>query len=468
MHGRILILCLILAALNCSAATWYVSDAGSGNGSGSDVNNCYSRTAWVNSQQYTAPGDVVTMVGTNAQTMEIYSDGTATQPITVNFYPGAKFSTTNGQFWTIPHRQYIVIDGGTNNTIFENTATGTGLTWQDNKVFIDLSSSSNITVKNIIFKGQYVHTATNDAAAGGGGGCIYSSFWMGTNYIMNCVFTDACWCIDSQSTANAGELVVSNNSFYRYDHGIVPNNFPQIAILNNHFDTTSNWDTTINAYHHDGIHYYGGTTIPQSYVIAGNIFTGDWGANNTAHIFNETGPGNLQIYNNLFIVWPGNYLNDGCVTAGGTNELVANNTFIGNGTANSSALSTSSYTNTIVNNLFTGFNAYIATGLGNAITLSNNLYANEASGGDGWSSFSSWTNTYGEVNSSYTSASSGVVNSDGTIPSGSPAIGAGANLSAFYIADYAGTTRSVPWTIGAYAAAAAGAPPVPQYMGTWN
>jgi hypothetical protein len=38
------------------------------------------------------PGDFVTMVGTNANTIAMYQSGTATQPITVNFYPGAMFS----------------------------------------------------------------------------------------------------------------------------------------------------------------------------------------------------------------------------------------------------------------------------------------------------------------------------------------------------------------------------------------
>jgi hypothetical protein len=32
--------------------------------------------------------------------------------------------------------------------------------------------------------------------------------------------------------------------------------------------------------------------------------TGDWGANNTAFIFNEHAAGNIRIYNNLFIMYP--------------------------------------------------------------------------------------------------------------------------------------------------------------------
>jgi hypothetical protein len=153
-------------------------------------------------------------------------------------------------------------------------------------------------------------------------------------------------------------------------------------------------------------------------------------------------------------------LNDGCLLSGGTNELIANNTFVGNGTANSAAITTASYTNTIANNLFTGFNCYVANLAGTALTMSNNLYANQAPGGDGWSSFAGWTNGVGEVNSSYTAATSGVVNADGTIPNGSPAINAGGNMSAFYTTDYAGNTRSGTNTIGAYAAIVSGSVPL--------
>jgi hypothetical protein len=62
------------------------------------------------------------------------------------------------------------------------------------------------------------------------------------------------------------------------------------------------------------------------------------------------------------------------------------------------------------------------------------------------------------VNSSYTKAI--VVNADGTLPSGSPAIGAGANLSGIFTTDYAGNPRIGPWTIGAYAAIVSGSVPL--------
>jgi hypothetical protein len=243
---------------------------------------------------------------------------------------------------------------------------------------------------------------------------------------------------------------------------VVPNNGVNISILNCRFDTTANWDTTANAYHHDGIHYFGSTGVPQSFIIAGNIFTGDWGANNTAHIFNEQAAGNIKIYNNLFIVYPGRYLNDGCLLSGGTNELIANNTFVGAGTANSTAITTASYTNTIVNNLFTGFNCYVGNLAGTALTMSNNLYANQAPGGIGWSSFAAWIKSVGEVNSSYSKAI--VVNADGTLPLGSPAIGAGANLSSIFNTDYAGNPRIGPWTIGAYAVIVSGSVPLVSLM----
>jgi hypothetical protein len=415
-----ILLCAL--TLNCAGSTVYLSDAGSGDGSGSSPVNCISSANWNYNQGYSRqPGDFVTMVGTNANTIAMYQSGTATAPITINFYPGAKFSAPNGEFLETASQSNIVVDGGVSGSIMENTASGTGLAYGYGQTFIDISGSSYVTVKNLQFLNQYVHASPSDLGESGGGGVLYASSLGGTNYFQNLIFSNGCWCLTILATY-CPSITVSNCSFYRFDHGVVPNNGVSISILNCHFDTTANWDTAANAYHHDGIHYFGGTTTPQSFVIAGNIFEGDWGANNTAFIFNEAAPNNVKLYNNIFIQYPGNTLNDGMVLSGGTNQEIVNNTFVGSGTYNATAITATAYNTVIANNLFNNFNVYVGIVAGSVIALSNNVYANQAPGGDGWSSFAGWTNGVGEVNSSYTAASSGVVNGNGTIPNGSPAI----------------------------------------------
>jgi hypothetical protein len=447
----LLFILLCALTLNCAGSTVYLSDAGSGDGSGSGPADCKSTSIWNSSQGYLAPGDFLTMVGTNALIIGVWSSGTAASPITVNFYPGAKFSAPNGEFIRIVDESYVVVDGGPGGSIMENTGSGTGLAYGYGQNLIDISGSSYITVKNIQFLNQYVHTSPSDLGQAGGGGVIYANWLGGTNYFQNLTFSNACWCLTILATS-CPSITVSNCSFYRFDHGVVPNNGVNISILNCRFDTTANWDTTANGYHHDGIHYFGGTSTPQSFIIAGNIFKGDWGANNTAFIFNETAPENVKLYNNVLIQYPGNTLNDGMVVSGGTNQLILNNTFVGSGTYNATAITATAYNTVIANNLFNNFNVYVGIVAGSVIALSNNVYANQAPGGDGWSSFASWTNNVGEVNSSYTAASSGVVNGDGTIPNGSPAINGGANLSSVFTTDYAGNARPATgaWMIGAY------------------
>ena len=313
-----------------------------------------------------------------------------------------------------------------------------------------MSGSSNVTVKNIRFLNHYIHTDPNDLSAAGNFGAVYANGIGGTNIFENLVFSNACWCLTLLGQ-NTPFLLVSNCAFYNYDHGIVPNGFVDCIIENCWFDTTANWDTYANNYHHDPIHRFSWWTV-NSFIIRNNVFTGNMGGNNTAMIYTEFGPaGGVQIYNNLFIQYPGNYLANGmvCLTAGLVSS-VYNNTFIGSGVYNSTGLGTD--TNCVIaNNIFTGLDVFINWQPGVRFA-SNNIYANEAPGGNLWGPFSGWTNYYNESGSIFTSASSGVVNADGTIPSGSPAIGAGANLSSILTTDYAGNPRPAvgAWAVGAY------------------
>lgn len=105
-----------------------------------------------------------------------------------------------------------------------------------------------------------------------------------------------------------------------------------------------------------------------------------------------------------------------------------------------------SVTETIENNIIMTANALIGVGgtwlngSTTSYTLSSNLYANGGGNAFVWCSpagscnfytskqFSSWVSSSGETGSSYQASASGIINSDGTLPSTSPARGAGTNL----------------------------------------
>ena len=117
--------------------------------------------------------------------------------------------------------------------------------------------------------------------------------------------------------------------------------------------------------HHDGIHYYGTDAI-NTFIISGNLFEGNWGNNNTAHVFLETGPSNVLYFNNVHIQYPGNLLGDGMLVNTGRdtqgNTQVYNNTFIGSSAVpNSTALSLAGQGTVVMNNVFSAFTCFIAT-----------------------------------------------------------------------------------------------------------
>ena len=93
--------------------------------------------------------------------------GTAGQPITVQFQPGAKLSepycdTTYGCL-SIVGQSYVSVDG--NHTgVIEATANGTGLANQQPDLGIYLQNTSNIVIENLTIQNLYVHSSPTDTA----------------------------------------------------------------------------------------------------------------------------------------------------------------------------------------------------------------------------------------------------------------------------------------------------------------
>jgi hypothetical protein len=203
----------------------------------------------------------------------------------------------------------------------------------------------------------------------------------------------------------------------------------------------------------------------------GNTFgPGLGGAYQTAELFIQGAITNVLAYNNAFSASSGEYASEGLLSLSSSKNAVFNvfnNTFVAgdlgaaiqwNGTA------ATAQTISITNNLGSGGGAgtYIAfydVGTGaQTFGIDNNLCYNfdgstpfiySTTGSYVGKSFAQWQGLGFDVHGL---TANPLLNGNGTPQALSPAIAAGANLSAYFATDYAGNARpsTGPWTIGAY------------------
>lgn len=107
----------------------------------------------------------------------------------------------------------------------------------------------------------------------------------------------------------------------------------------------------------------------------------------------------------------------------------------------------------------TGVNIYQSTEVVNTISVGNTVasFHNQGtSGGHNISSDGTAPGANSLINQAATDIFVDPANGDFRLKAGSPAIGSGADLSAFFTTDITGATRTVPWDIGAFMHVAAG------------
>ena len=281
--------------------------------------------------------------------------------------------------------------------------------------------------------------------------------------------SDVHWAINYQFGGATLGLTISSNNLYNTDHGIALGVTAKIAtnvvITDNYIHDYAKWDTDSNRYHHDGIHIYGlSLGQVQNLLIARNVFGGDIGVNNTAHIYLEADSSdsiitNALVCNNVFLPPPVPHACFGVITVGGGgtfNGRIANNTLFGVNANGFNAITLSGGTPTVVNNVVSGAWACVSFYRSTpGARLDYNLWANLGGNGIGlgYRTISSWQTYLGtpnELHSLVTTAP--LLNSDGTPQTNSPVIGAGTNLSALFTTDLRNAPRrtSGSWDIGAY------------------
>ncbi|MEO6002493.1 MAG: hypothetical protein ABIZ04_12150 [Opitutus sp.] len=493
-------ICLLFGAgLEASAANYYVAQTAAGDGSGSTAANAAGAsffntgTNWGGSPAVSGkicPGDVVHLVGTISTPLVLQGGGTAGNPITLYFEPNAKLSAP---YWATAAilaegdnyaglKSNITIDGGTNG-IIEATQAGTGLAYTSSGYGIRTVGVSNFTVRNMTLRNLFVRKVSDDRSTPG----TAISWIPAVNAplsglrVTNCVIDHAFIGISTNyDDRGVTDIEIDSNTITHTNWGVqcgsmrTGSTVKNINIHHNRIYNWSNWDEpATNNHHHNGIFVWtanGDTTgTCTDLKIHGNHLGPGYGGFATSGIYVSSAghqdPNGPLIYNNLFETDTSNPTNGDIFVVPGPGAVtrIYNNTHtgpsgiaIGYGGDHGGA-----QTVHIKNNIVTGSGktaVYIAYGSEVTCYINNNLYYGLQTSPAGFSYSASSTGafrTFAQWQSMGFDAA-GIFGKDPLLDSalapkvGSPALNAGADLSAYLTTDVLGLVRSSAWTIGAY------------------
>lgn len=440
------------------------------------------------------PGDTVYLCGVltgnvNTTLLQFQKSGSSGNPITLKFDTGADVTSPawnasgaidcNGQ-------SYVTIDGGTNGKI-ENTADGDALTYQIVTAGVNSSNGAclNLTAQNLTITNLYIktedsnnntddsaginqagvnalithnsidHTATGIGMAGVNGTANQEISFNTLSFCQHCI------------TAGAGGSATADGI------KIHDNDIGGGAYL---------WDNSNNNYHHNAIIMVcenGQNPCIKNLMIYNNYVHGKWsvtGHTTSMFFLDDYETSNIQgtVFNNFISMDPGDAgTGDGYID-GGRQVGFYNNTIVTPYT--DKCFSVWNYPQVAVKN-----NICSQSGQGNAVSSVSgekpqnggvkpdyNLYYGVAtwSYGTGADNYSQWRPECA-CDTNAQNGNNPMLNSDGTLQSGSPAIGAGTNLTSLEItqlnSDMGGTARpsSGPWDVGAYQSGSTGNRPGP-------
>jgi hypothetical protein len=480
----------------------YVSQNGGGNGSScaSAFNPAWFNNSanWGSGQNQIGPGTTVHLCGTftgapGQQLLAVQGSGTQGNPITIKFEAGAVLTAP---YWSAQGAiyagrvAYITIDGWGHGVI-QNTANGTNLSYQHDSRGVYAPQCTSCTVQNITIANLYVRTSVSDVTVTQTAvNCVY---WLNSdNFTANNVTChDAGWAF----AGFGNSFTLEHSEIYNIDHGLAfgpPATASNFSIHDNHIHDFTNWDSTTNAYHHDGLHIWGqrGGAVNGG-SIYNNLFDGDSGVNITADIYLQDSISNVSVYNNVFIV-PSNRTNNvlwfaalsttGMPGGPATGNSAYNNFISAGGHAHGTAMFVEAQVNfTAVNNVLMGGQSDITLQSGGSLSangINHNVYLELADFSDRntfgylghvYQTLSDWQKICGcDANSSLVSASKINVGTLGQLLSGSVGLGTGQNLMNVaqgvltpLATDRLGDARptSGPWDVGPYQSGAKAAQP---------
>lgn len=325
--------------------------------------------------------------------------GLSSAPITLKWESGATLTspawgTLGNSAIRISHA-WIVVDGGSTTNSITATANGSGLAHQQDGTGVSVNAS-NVTVQNMNITNIYVHNSTSDTACGCGS--AISAANGGSNLqILNNTIDQVFVGFDDAYQNGDATVVFSGNTVDHFNWGThIGNNstagITGISLHNNHLKNMNNWDTTTDAFHHDGLFVVQNNTSANitGTQIYNNLFDGTMSTCSpntcaTAWIFTNTGTHGLFVYNNILIGDGSSFLTEGGIT-GDTDYEYYNNYFkcsssaISGGLAmNFSNVSTFIFKDNAVDNCSTGSTPFTFAGL-SSTTFDYNDYKGWTSG----------------------------------------------------------------------------------------
>jgi hypothetical protein len=480
------------------AADIYIAQNSAGSATGSSCANALAWSAWSSAGNWVA-GNTLHVCGTytgalNGNAITALASGSSGNPITIKFETGAlltspAWSATSGAI-NCAGQSYITIDGGTNGTI-NDTANGDSLANQVlSQGIVGSAACPNLTVQNMTITNIYVRV--QGAAGLDDSTCIN---FVGSNSLITHNSLDHCR--TGIGAVNQSHVEISFNSTSYMDHPISAGAggggpfVTDLKIHDNDFGTGAYiYDNSANDYHHDAIIVQCESSFNPcvtAVLIYNNFFHGVWSedvttTHTTAIIFLDDYPTNqiqAETFNNVIALASGDQgMANGYITYGQVNQIY-NNVVIGQTSGNACLQGADQNSIIIKNNIFSGCgNAIYSGGATGHLVVDYNLYYNVTS--DGWQgdSFAQWQaagfDTHGKNGSNPNFNASAPPY---TLQAGSPAIGAGVNLTSLGITlldtgapqtfgntGSCGTgclTRAASgnWDSGAYPVSGAGTPP---------
>jgi hypothetical protein len=478
-------------------ATYHVTQSGAGSANGTSEANAWSVSDFNTSGNWSStpgtsgkisPGDTVMLHGTFTSGIIVHGSGQSGNRITVLFADNAKFSAPafSGIVIDVGQRSYITIDGGTNG-IIENTDNGTPASFGNTvgTTGVRIQQAVGVHVTRLLIRNLYQRTSTTDTnySAGGSGvhqvpnNAIYG--FSGTR-ISHCTFHDMSRGVGFTAGDTSGDVEVHDCTIYNVDDGVVlapgwvDRTLDGAKVYRNRIYGFSKWDdsTATNQWHHDGVHVFA-TASGSSYHnvhVFDNVIGPDYGNRATSGIYmsGNLGSGNL-IYQNTLFSETGDNPNNGQITTrpfpGSGTLRIYNNVSLGGGqgagifiTGQDSGAARSV---TLANNIAVGITA-VTVYYHERITLTSNrnllhdaptsfpgAYVYSIGGSASAQTIAQWQALGFDADSVYADP---LLTETYRLSAGSPAVGAGENLSAYFTTDAAGVTRpaSGAWDIGAY------------------
>jgi hypothetical protein len=491
-----------------AASAVYLAPTATGSANGSSCANAYAYTFfntaanWGSGPSQIGPGTTAylcsgtytgaTEGGSNFLTFQ--GSGTSANPITLQFMSGAVITSPcwgNGYVIYISGNNYVTVNGGGVGVIQATLSGSPGASCVGGSCSYSPSSyggagvvitgSSNVTVTGLTVSDMYVHSGTgNDTNANSAGVAILGG---GSNISIynNTVHDMQTGIYTSYSTFRETGYHIYNNTIYNVNWGVgggdnsSGSSLAGVYVYGNIIHDFANWNTTSDAFHHNGIYIWaetGTSTVSNAYFYNNYIYGNFGGSYCTAGIFLSVDAGystftNTYLFNNVIDESSGNSCGNGVISnnIAGTNLL--NNVFvngiidapngpIGNGVFENNIMywtgsPAQGLYNTTAGLAISNYNDWYNLGGGTAMTYNNS----------GYSTVAAYVNATGFDTHSITSNPklSGTYQPQ----AGSPAIQAGTNLTNICTGqpnpglgalcyDAAGNARpaSGPWDIGAY------------------